>query len=68
MSYKGQVIADSTGKWCDNALRFATYDEAAANVSDLAMRWTMVEKYRVVESDDPVNYTYHDHQLCAVEA
>jgi hypothetical protein len=27
------------------------------------MRWTSVRDTRVVECDDPVNYTYHDHQL-----
>lgn len=35
-SWKPEVIADSTGKWCGNALRFETYDEAKKYVEDLA--------------------------------
>jgi len=34
MSWKPEVIADSSGKWCGNALRFATREEAEANVRD----------------------------------
>jgi hypothetical protein len=67
-SYKPEVIADSTGKWIGNSLRFATEQEALDNVRDLEMRWFSVRETRVVESDDPVNYTYHDRQLRAVES
>jgi hypothetical protein len=44
-SFKPEVIADSSGKWSGNALRFATREEAKANVQDLMMRWfgTMTE-------------------------
>jgi hypothetical protein len=62
-SWAPEVIADSTGKWCGNQLRFATREEAEQNVFDLAMRWTSVRDTRVVESDDPVNYSYHNRQL-----
>jgi hypothetical protein len=65
-SYAPEVIADSTGKWCGNGLRFATEQEALDNVRDLEMRWFSVRETRVVESNDPVNYTYHDRQLRAV--
>ena len=54
-SWKAEVIADSSGKWCGNQLRFASKEEAQAYVSDLAWRWTAVRDIRVVESDDPVN-------------
>jgi hypothetical protein len=63
MSFKPEVIADSSGKWCGNALRFATREEAEANVHDLSMRWLAVRETRVVESDDPVNYSYIDGVL-----
>ena len=63
MSFKPEVIADSSGKWSGNALRFATREEAEANVQDLMMRWFAVRDTRVVECDDPVNYTYVDHKL-----
>ena len=58
MSFKPEVIADSSGRWCGNAMRFATREEAEANVRDLSMRWFAVRETRVAESGDPVNYTY----------
>ena len=58
MSFKPEVIVDTSGEWCGNALRFATREEAEANVRDLMMRWFAVRETRVVESDDPVNYRY----------
>ena len=60
MSFKPEVIADSSGKWTGSALRFATREEAEANVRDLMMRWFGVRETRVVESHDPVNYRYVD--------
>lgn len=57
-SWKPEVIVDSSGKWCGNALRFATKEEAEANVKDLMYRWFSVIDTRVVESDDPVNYRW----------
>jgi hypothetical protein len=65
-SYAPQVIADNSGQWCGNALRFATEAEAEANVRDLKRRWTGVRKTRVVESDDPVNYQYIDGKTVPV--
>jgi hypothetical protein len=53
-SWKAEVIADNSGQWVSNALRFATATEAERYVSDLAMRWTAVRQTRVVECDDPV--------------
>jgi hypothetical protein len=68
MSFKPEVIADSSGQWCGNALRFATREEAEANVQDLMMRWFAVRDTRVVECDDPVNYSYIDHKLLPLPA
>lgn len=67
MSWKPEVIADSTGEWCGNALRFATEQEAKDNVFDLAMRWTAVRDTRVVECDDPVNYRWTAKGLERIE-
>jgi hypothetical protein len=63
MSFKPEVIADTSGKWCGNALCFATREEAEANVSDLVMRWFAVRETRVLVSDDSVNYRYVDGRL-----
>jgi len=60
MSWKPEVIADSSGKWAGNALRFATYDEAYRNACHLMMRWTLVSDWRASESEDPVNYRYSE--------
>ena len=54
MSFKPEVIADSSGKWSGNALRFATEEEARIYVDDLMMRWTAVRDTRVLEVEDPV--------------
>jgi hypothetical protein len=67
MSFKPEVIADSSGKWVGNALRFATYKEAEDNVADLFNRWMLVRETRVVESSDPVNYRWVDGKLEAVK-
>lgn len=61
-SFAGEVIADSSRKFCGNALRFATREEAAAYVRDLSYRWTLVRETRVVESTDIPNYAWKDGQ------
>lgn len=66
MSWKPEVVADSSRQWVGNALRFATREEAEAQVRDLARRWFSVTDTRVVESTDPVNYTYIDGKLEAI--
>lgn len=58
MSYKPEVIADSTGKWCGNALRFATEQEAEDYVRNLSTRWMSVRQTRVVKSDDPACHAW----------
>jgi hypothetical protein len=68
MPFKPEVIADTSGKWAGNALVFATYEEAEDYVHDLACRWTSVRDTRVVESTDPVNYTWTDAGLVPVPA
>jgi hypothetical protein len=67
MSWKPEVIADNSGKWCGNALRFETKAEAEANVRDLASRWILVRDTRVVETEDPVNYSWVDGKLVSKE-
>jgi hypothetical protein len=60
MSWAPQVIADASGKFFGNALRFATYDEAYANVLALQDRWFLVREVRVIETNDPVNVRWVD--------
>lgn len=63
MSWKPEVIADNSGKWCGNGLRFATEAEALANAENLMGRWLLVRECRATQSDDPVNYRWVDGKL-----
>lgn len=55
VSWAPEVIADNSGKFCGNGLRFATKEAAEAWARDLSMRWILVREWRAVESADPVN-------------
>jgi hypothetical protein len=50
MPWKAEVIADESGKWETNGLCFATRDEALAYGSNLSLRWTAVQDFRVREA------------------
>jgi len=67
MSWKAEVIADSSGNFTGDALRFATEKEASEYVRDLEWRWTSVRDTRVVESADPVNYVWVDGRAQRIE-
>ena len=54
------------GQWYDNAVRFATYEEALANARDKYQRWTVPTDYRAVSCEDPPNYRYVNGQLEAL--
>ena len=58
-SWCPEVIADSSGKWSRNQMRFATKEEADAYNADLMWRWTSVREIRSVEHTDPVNAIWH---------
>jgi len=60
MSWKPEVIADNSGVWTGNALRFATKEEAEAYARDLYSRWTSVREIRAVEDKHRVNYRWED--------
>ena len=66
LSFAPEVVADSSGKWVSNALRFATEIEAWTYVKDLERRWILVTNIRVVPSTDPVSYKIEDGALVAV--
>ncbi len=54
-SWKPEVIADKSGKWCGNGLRFATEAEAKANADNLMTRWMAVTDTRAAPSEDEPN-------------
>jgi hypothetical protein len=66
MSYKAEVVADSSGNWVGNGLAFASRDEAEAYARDLAFRWSAVRKWRAIESDLSVNSRWTDDGVVRV--
>jgi hypothetical protein len=53
-----EVIADDSGKWVGNRMRFATEPEALGYASNLYGRWTAVRQTRVVQTDEAVTDTW----------
>ena len=50
--YAAEVIADNSGKFAGNALRFDEVDTAAEYAVDLMGRWTLVSKWRVIDTEN----------------
>lgn len=67
-SWKVEVIADNSGVWAGNGLRFATKEEAERSAKSLFRRWLLVQEWRVVESDEPVNYCWEGDREVPVHA
>lgn len=69
MSYKPAVeVINEPGKYHTNNLAFATSEEAERSARDLMSRWMLVTNWKVVESDQPVNYRLDEAgQLYAVQ-
>ena len=68
MSFKPEVIADASGQWTANALRFATSAEADAYACDLAQRWYAVREWRATECADPVTSQWTVDGLVSVQS
>ena len=68
MSWMIEVHTIYHGKddWASDMLRFATSEEADNHGSELLSRWYTPDKYRVVETDDPINYRFDFDQYKAV--
>ncbi len=63
MSFKPSVSTDGGKTFHQNALAFATREEAEISAKDLMARWLLVTDWRVVESDEPVNYAIEEGVL-----
>ena len=63
MSFKPSVSTDGGTTFNENNLAFATREEAERSATDLMRRWLLVTDRRVIESDEPVNYTLKDGAL-----
>ena len=60
MSFAMEVRTHNDGNFAGNACRYATFTEANHAGSELMSRWFAVEEFRVVESNDAVNYRFND--------
>ena len=59
-SFAAEFVADSSGKFAGNQLRFATHAEAKMYAADLESRWMLVTDKRIVQSPDEPNYQIVD--------
>lgn len=66
MSWKVEVQTGGDD-WATNAVALATKGEAEWAAKDLMRRWMLVTAWRVVESDEPVNYEVVDNELRPVQ-
>lgn len=55
MAFLIEVVADASGKWAGNAMRYGDFQSAKDAAIDLANRWLLVTKARVVEFDEDEN-------------
>jgi len=54
-SWAPEFIADSSGVWAGNGLRFAKREDAEAWARGLADRWILVREHRAVPSEEEPN-------------
>jgi hypothetical protein len=66
-SFKVEVIADNSGKWCGNGMRFHTPEQAEEHARDLRSRWLAVREWRVVPSEDAPNQPHRKEVANAIE-
>lgn len=66
MSFKPEISTDGGLSFHQNALVFATREEAEASARDTFGRWMLATDWRVTESDQPANYQIVDGVMSAV--
>ncbi len=60
MSFKAFIKVYDDPVYYPNGVAFGSADEAAAYGRYKCAVWTMADKFKVVVSDEPVNYTFDD--------
>lgn len=66
MSFKPEISTDGGKTFGQNGQAFATEGEARKMAADIFSRWMLATDYRVVESDEPVNYEIVEGALRSV--
>lgn len=56
--WRGEVTTNGDDTWYTNALRFHTREDALDYVRGLAVRWTLVSRWRAVDDSVPRNQVY----------
>lgn len=67
MSFKPELSVDGGATYHQNNLAFATHEEAELSARDTFSRWMLATDWRVVESDQPVNYEIVDGVMRAAQ-
>ena len=60
MAFKAEVKVVGDNKFYSNALVFETEVETQKYAHDLYQRWSQFTDWRVVETDEPVNYIWSE--------
>jgi hypothetical protein len=60
MSWKPEIKVFGEKQFYSNSQVFETYEEAHISARNRHFNWTMAEDFRVVESEEPVNYKWVD--------
>lgn len=68
MSWRVEVIADQSGKWCGNGCYYPSKEAAQIAASDLAARWFLVREWRVVEDSKRATHDIVNGRLVSLEA
>jgi hypothetical protein len=58
--FRAEVLCAGESRWAGNALRFDTKADGLEYAQDLASRWTLVKKWRVVTDDTPEREDYNE--------
>jgi hypothetical protein len=68
MSYKVEIKVVNDEKYYPNGIALATREEAEEYGKHKLATWMMADEYRVIESTEPVNYTFAGELLAIEEA
>jgi hypothetical protein len=68
MSFKPEFQTLNDENYYPNNLAFETKEEAEASAQSTYSKWMLAAGWRVVESDQPVNYKIVDGVMHSVEA
>lgn len=56
--WRGEVTTSGDDTWYTNALRFPNREDALQYIHSLAVRWTLVTRWRAVDDSVPERQTY----------